>query len=513
MKIKGNAGVVYTRSVVLAFIGMAINYAISLVLTPYITETMGAEAYGFVTLAKTVANYGVIITTCLNAFAGRFITIAYHNREFDRANQYFSTVVLTNVGLLLAVMAGSGLFLWKIESFLVVPQSMLRDVRILFALDILNFMLLTTVHIYGVYATVKDKQYLGSLVRMLGYLAEIAVLFVLFLCLEPRIYYVGVSLLASTAVLGIMHYSIAKREIPELRVRLRSFSPPAIKKLVGSGIWSTVNQVGNLLNSGLDLWVSNLMLSATSMGQISVVKTLTTIFATLYQMLAGPLHPRLLKQYSAKDTKGVMATFSISMKINGFIGMLLFAGFLAFGRIYYQLWTPSQDITLLYELTMITFAGSIVEAISYPLFYTYTLTLKNRVPCFITILSGLLNVGGMYLMIRFLDMGAYAVVLTTTVLGWGTYLVFTPIYAAKCMGGSPKIYYKAIARIFGVGILMTAAVWLVSRLFQQVSWLALIAGAMVSAVVCLPIYFFGAFTRQERVRIMNLIPFKVRKGK
>ena len=46
----------------------------------------------------------------------------------------------------------------------------------------------------------------------------------------------------------------------------------AVKKLVLSGIWNSINSVGNLLNSGLDLWISNLMLSALEMGNLSIVK-------------------------------------------------------------------------------------------------------------------------------------------------------------------------------------------------------------------------------------------------
>ena len=47
-----------------------------------------------------------------------------------------------------------------------------------------------------------------------------------------------------------------------------------IKNLLKNGIWNSLNQLGNELNSGLDLLISNLMLSAVAMGQISVVKNI-----------------------------------------------------------------------------------------------------------------------------------------------------------------------------------------------------------------------------------------------
>lgn len=506
-------GLQFSKTLLFSLIAMAINYGISLILTPYITETLGTEAYGFVSLAKTVSNYGIIITTCLNSYAGRHIVLAYHKNDLDQANKYYSSVILANISLLLIVTLGSVFFIWKLQSFFVIPDYLLFDVRLLFAMDIFNFMLLATVNVFSVYTTVKDKLHKVHIARILGYLAEVAVLVALFMLCVPKIYYVGIALLVSTGVLGIIYYVGAKRELPELQVRLRDFSTEAVKKLVGSGIWNSINSVGNLLNSGLDLWVSNLLLSTVAMGQISMVKTLATIFSTLCQLLATPLHPMLLKQYSQKNMDSVSSTFVTSMKINGFFAVLLFAGFMALGKMYYQLWTPTQDISLLYQLTMITFAGSLTEGIAFPLFYAYTLTLKNRVPCFVTVLSGLLNVGGMFVLIKFFNIGAYAVVLTTTVLGWITYLVFTPLYAAKCLGCSPKAFYKAIGQIALAGIFMTAAVYGVSLLWTRVSWITLLVLGVVSAIICIPIYVFAAFNKQERSKMLQMIPFLKRRKK
>ena len=40
------------KTLLLSGIAYIVNYGILLVLTPFITRTIGAEAYGFVTLAK-----------------------------------------------------------------------------------------------------------------------------------------------------------------------------------------------------------------------------------------------------------------------------------------------------------------------------------------------------------------------------------------------------------------------------------------------------------------------------
>ncbi len=68
---------------------------------------------------------------------------------------------------------------------------------------------------------------------------------------------------------------------------------------MGNGIWNSLNTLGNTLNSGLDLIIANLMLSGVATGQISVAKTIESMFTMLYQVVFQPFQPRLLKAYAS----------------------------------------------------------------------------------------------------------------------------------------------------------------------------------------------------------------------
>ena len=68
-----------------------INYLINFLITPYVTNNIGVEAYGFVALANTFTTYIDIISVGLNAFASRFISIAYHKNDIKKANDYYSS--------------------------------------------------------------------------------------------------------------------------------------------------------------------------------------------------------------------------------------------------------------------------------------------------------------------------------------------------------------------------------------------------------------------------------------
>lgn len=500
---KENATKQISFTLILSIVAMAINYMISFVLTPYITTNMGAEAFGFVSLAKTIANYGIIATGCLNAFAARYITIAYHKDDIEKANTYFSSVVIANIGLLLITIIFEVFFIYNIQVFIKIPTNLVSDVKVLFALDITNYMLLALANTFTVSAYIKNK--LGSVEtnNVITYLTQVIVLIVLYKFLPIRVSYVGVGLIISTLVLFVLNIRLSKKYTPELKVKKEIFSWRAVKKLVLSGIWNSINSVGNLLNSGLDLWVSNLMLSALEMGNLSIVKTVSTILSSLEQLLSRPFQPYLLKKYSNGDSKGVAQILNFEIMFSGYFSSMIFAGLITFGSLYYKLWTPTQDSMLLYGITVVTVVGFLFEGIVQPLFYTYTLTLKNRIPCYVTIGSGILNVIGMYVLLKYTNLGLYAVVGTTTVLGFITFMIFTPIYSAHCLGLKWNVFYLGIFRVLSAAVVITLVLKTLFMNFMPSTWIGLIVSSLCSCIIGVPIFMFIVLDKENRNLAIN----------
>lgn len=487
---------------------MGINYIILFLLTPYITNYLGTEAYGFVSLAKTISNYGIVITSCLNAFSARFITIAYHEDDIRKANKYYSSVVIANLILFAIVFVFDAVFTWKLQVFIRIPGELVRDVKILFFIDILNYMVLAIGNVFNGYAYIKNTLDRIHIVRIISYLIEAVVLYALFSFFDAKVYYVGIALLVSSIVLAVLNLAISKHSTPELMIRLRHFSIAAVKDLVLSGIWNSINNVGNLLNSGLDLWVSNLMLSATAMGELSIVKTVSTIFTTIAQLISSPFHPQLLKAYSEKNKSAVISIFNCQICLSGYVVCVVTAGFVAIGYSYFALWTPNQNIDLLSGIAIVTVIGFLFEGMATPLFYTYTLTLKNTIPCVVTIISGFLNVLGMYVLLKNTSIGLYGVVGTTTVLGFGTYFIFNPLYAAHCIGAKWNTYYPSMIK----NLISTAIVCTISKLLPLMKlakgWGGFALAAIIICIIAAPIHSICTFGYKRTVTVIRHLIMK-----
>lgn len=499
----------FVITAVTAGLAAVINYAISLVLTSYISEVLGTEAYGFVGLAKSVSGYTVLFTTCLNAFAARYITISFHEGQFDKSRVYFSSLYYANVVLSLVLLIASSLFILFLEKIISIPANLVVDVKLLFFLDFINYFILAIGTVYSTYAYIRNRLDIVNTVKMGSYIVEALFLIVLFNTFRPSLIFVGLSICASSVFIFILNRHESIKLLPELTVARANFSFSAVKEFISSGIWNSLNHLGNILNIGLDLIVANLLLSSIAMGQLAIVKTFSTVFATLFQIISTPFQPLLLNAYASDNKPHVVNLFTQSIKLNSMFSNILFAALLAFGIPFLKLWLPNQDTMLLYRLLLITIGGHLIEGVAYPLFYTYTLTLKNKVPCIMTIIGGCLNVIGMVLLIKGFDQGVYSVVITTTVLVWLMHFVFTPLYTARCLKVKWYSFYPMIIRVILSAVFCALVACSIAKLYTPDNWCMLILMIGLSSLAGLFIHLI--ITSKSKKEVIEMVKIIIRK--
>lgn len=482
-------------TIFLSMVSVVISMGIKFIITPYITNNASAEAYGFVSLATNFVNYANILMISLNSYAARFITVSYLHNDYKQFNKYFSTVFIADlvVGGLLFV---GGLFcVINLELLLNISQKLISDVKLLFLLTFLAFYMTTMSTVYTTVAYVKDRLDFSNIIKAISYIVEALVLIVCFLSFTPFVWYVGLASVAMAITTLIGSFLMTKRLLPTSKVSFNNFSFKAVKELLGNGLWNSANSLGNVLNSGLDLLVSNLMLSGTVMGQVSIAKTLSGIVYQLYETMSQPFQPTFLRYYSNNDKTGLMENFKHSMSVCGMFTNLIFAGFFAIGLEFFSLWIPTQDAQFIYKLTVIAMMPSISEGCIYPAYYTYALTLKNRVPCIITIIGGLINVSAKYFLLKYTSLGAYAVLLTTAIIMNFINLVTNPLYMSKSLGMKKTVFYPTIIRNITSCLIITIILKYVVHLLPTCSsWIVLlfyiIILGIMGVLIQVPILFW-----------------------
>ena len=487
----------------------ALSFLLTFFLTPYMTKVLGTEAYGFVAIAKNFAGYAMIITTALNSYAARYVALQYHNQKYKEANRYFSSVFWGDALISFVIFLFSLIAVIYLQFILVIPNELIISVKILFLITFINFSLSTLKTVFPTAFYISNRIDVSGYINSLTYIIEIVTLILLFRFANPQLWYVSLGSCVATCVAFYIQVKFCKKLTPELRIKREYVSLNAIKELVFNGMWNAFNSLGNMLNSGLDLIVSNLMLSTLSAGQLAITKTLSMVFNSFNQIIAQPFQPLFLKSYANNDKQQLLSYFRLSMKTSGMLSNIIFGGYIAYGLAFLKLWIPEQNIFLIHKLMILTMIALAPEGLIYPLYYIYTLTIKNKLPCIITIIGGLLNVIGMYFLIRYTDLGVYAVPLTTAIIMTVINFVTNPLYMCYCLHIKWYSFYPTIIRNIISTIMISFVFSIINYTIEIDNWVALILVAGFSALAGGLIHILVVFDKTEKHVVWGMFQQKI----
>lgn len=491
-------------------LAVLLSYLINFFLTPYITDTVGTEAYGFVTFSKTMVGYFSIFTVAFTAFIVRYITLAHHEKKMDEAIGYYASSVATVVIISLVIVALTLVFVVFMPYLIAVPAELLTSVRILVILVVVNFCITTITVPFTATFYINNNLSLYNIFKTLSYVVDAAVLIVMFSVFPVRIWYVGAAMVGAALTIFIGSYIVSKKKNAYLKFDRSMVSMQKVITMGKNGIWQSINSIGTTLNHGLDLLVTNQMLSSLVMGQLSITKNICMIFSVMYSTISQAFQPRMLKAYASSDMKLFMGELKLAMRVSGFFSACTFAGFFALGDLYYKLWIPNQDYHFLYVLTVVSVFSGLGEGIIYPAYYVNTLTTKKMMPCIVTVSCGLLNVLGMYVLIRFTNLGVYAVILTTVVLTFLNCIGFSAIYCPWTLKLPWYTLYPVIIRHLIAAALMCGVFFVIAKITAPTSWFGLILSAIVMVCFGTVLYVAVVTSAKEKKNILEKITKKLR---
>lgn len=500
-------------TVIVSGLGTLIGYAISFFITPFITENLGIDAYSFVTMANTAVMYAGIVTIALTSFVVRYISIAYHKGETDEARSYYASSLIAAIVISAVLFGIAGILITQLEHLLVIPEVLVNSVKLLFLLVFLNFVVTTVTTPYTATYYIRNRLDINAVVRLIAKTVEACAVFLLYYLFPTKVWYIAIGSIAGSLIIIVVSILMNRKLTPELQFHRKDISFSKIGNLLKNGLWNSLNQLGNVLNSGLDLIVANRMLSGIETGQIAVGKTVGSYFSALIQIIAQPFEPILLKSFASGDMEDFKKNMSKAMKFCGYFGAIGFAGFCGVGLNFFQLWLPAEDHFVLYILTLLTVVTSVTDSILRPVYYVSTLTVKNKVPCWITIAGGLVNVLSMYLLLKFTNLGVYTVAITTIVVMFSINLIFNPIYAAHCLGIKASFFYKILIVHLIATTVMSGAFYGLNILLPVHNWLFFILEGLLFVVIGTILYFLIILKNDERRDVINKIKNKFSKKK
>lgn len=492
-------------------VAFVLNLGINLVLTPYIINNVGAEAYGFIPLANNFISYVTIFTVALNSMAARYISIELAKKNTEEANIYFNSVLIANGIISLVVSAPAMLMLLKINHIINVPNELLRDVQLTFLFVFLNLLMSLLGNVFAIATFAKNRVDLTAKINIITNLIRSFLVIAAFAFFAPKIF--SITLTAFLAAIFGLYYNIryTKELTPELKINRTKFRMSAIKELLANGIWNSVNQLSTVLLTMLDLVLANIFINPLASGQYAIAKTIPNFIQSFVGTLVGVFVPEFTVLYGEGKKEALLKSIDFSIKIMGLVITLPIAFLLVNGDLFFGLWVPGQDISKLYWLSTLTIVPMIVTGSMNTVYNVYTVTSKLKIPATVLLITGVLNTMLVLILLMYTDLGIYSIPLVSFVIGLLRNLIFTPIYAARCLEVHWGTFYKAILRGITCTFTMMFVTYVLRVLVYPDGWIKLIGSAGIGAIISLGCNSFLLLSKEEKQLVYATVDKKIRK--
>lgn len=493
-------------------LAFAVNMLLGFILVPVI-DSMIPNAYGFTDIANKFVQAAQIIVSALNTMASRFITIHIHRNDREEANRYFSSVFFANVLMAVVFMAPAMFVVVYLgHIFQVPPEASLPDIQMLFFFIFVNFLISITTSVFGVAPYSKDRLELSSVATILGEVVRLAVLFVSYFFFRPYLWYVGCASVASTLVQAAANLFFTRRLLPDMEVKKKHFRWEKVRELVSLGAWNSVTRLGQLLLDGLSTSIANIMISAAAMTTISISTQVPTVISNLMGTIAGVFNPQMTIAYAKEDKKQLLEIIASADRIMIFIISIPIAFMTVFGKAFFQLWIGrTQDPGELYILALLNVGTLFVSASIQVLYHVFLITKRVKLNSVVILLSGILTTATVFILLETTDLGVYAIAGVSTFYGILRNLVFTPIYAARCLKVKWYTFYGDIL----LGLASIGAICLTALPFQLLieidGWSKLFAVGIAAGAAALAVNFLIVLRKNERKMVLDMVRKKLQR--
>lgn len=489
-------------SLILSFLAFAINYSVNFLVTPYVSAHLPGT-YGYVKLANDIIGYAQLITIALDSMASRFISIEFNKGNKEKAHQYYCSVMAANIIIAAVLIVPMSFVVLNLDSLISIPSESILDIKILFAFSFFSFLLTICFSANSVVTFVLNRLDLTYYVEMIVYVTRAGMLLFLFALMPPHVYYIGLVGFIVGIITIVGNQVIKVKILPEFRFKPNMVSFQMVWEIVSAGIWNTIQKLGQILLDGLDLIISNILISASAMNDLSFAKTMPAIIASLLVKVSSVFMPNYTILYAQgqmdelkKATKSSMTLLSVIISIP--IGIIM-----AFGVDFYQLWIPNENIQI---VAMLSTLSCVLYVVSTPMNAVYNLfTVANKVKplALVMLASGVLSTISVLVLVNFTTAGVFAVVCCSVVIGILRNVAFVAPYAAKMLGFPTFTFFPEIGKSVISVVIVSIISVLLRTLVPITGWIMFFVLCIITAVLSLIVNVALLLNKEQKNKMFN----------
>ena len=405
-------------------------YSLSAIwLTPYLVDHLGEAAYGLVPLAALFTQYVSVITGQLHLSVNRFLTIEIQKPK-GNPNAVFNTAFALYLVLILVQLP---LFAWGlvcIDKLFSVPAELRTDALLLLGFSSASFLVSLLGAVFGVSTFSRNRLDVLHSLGVVQLIARLVLIVVAFSMFGPKLRYLGYIDFGLNVIQFFIGLVVWRWLSPELHISFRHIDWKLLGPIFKMSLWTLIKQLGALLYLRTDIWIINRFISPVAAGQYAAILVLVNFIKQIGYRISGQAEPTIMAQFAKGEHEELS---KLIVRLVKFTALLLA---IAVG-ILCGLTTPLLGVWLgpnfmeLSSLVWILAAPLFVNIGFCHLYPLQTTCNKVKVPALVTLILGVVNVIGSYILGVQYQYGAVGVAVMTTVVLCANDAVFTPIYNSR----------------------------------------------------------------------------------
>ncbi len=476
-----------------------INLFISFFFTPYLIKEVGKESYSFFPLVNNIINYSTIITTAVGGMAGRFVTLKLYQHDMNGVNYYYNSVLLANWILSIFFTILSCICIVYLPEILTIPKTMVTEVKVLFLFACASMIIGLATNILGLGTFIKNRLDISASRTVIANLFRVGMILLLFSCFKPSIVYMSVSAFGAAVLTAFYNMIFKKKLLPEVPINvIKYFKWSYLKELISSSIWSSVNQLGMILVTQLDLLITNIFIGVSATGDYSIAKTVPSLLISLIATLSGVFVPSFNIHYAKGEKKILLQEVTKSIKLMGILSSIPIGFLLVYGVAFFNLWTPGQNAQIISWLSTLSLIPLIINGAINPLFHIYAVVNKVKIPSITFVGFGLLQTGIIFILLKTTNLGLWTIPIVSLAINIIKFLTFVPMYAAYCLNKPLFIFHKSILNAIYSCILTVVIGFIFIHIVPTNTWLYFILNGIIVCGISFTISTYSYMNKNER---------------
>ena len=502
-------------NLIIKILSMGISFLVTMVITNLIVMKIGNEIYGYSQMSNDFVNYATIISIALNSMASRYITISFYNNDIESVNKYFNTVLFANIILGATLLIPIVVVILNLEKIIQIPYKYLNDIKLLFLLMFLNFIVTICSTTFAVPTFIKNRIDLDSYRSIESNIIKLILIILMYNVFNPKIWYLGIVTILSNLYIVYRNCKYTRLLTPEIKpFQKKYFEFKRMKQLISSGIWNSFTKVSSILLSGLDLIIANNFVSSYSMGILSIAKTIPKYIISAMSSISSVFTPGIMIDYARGDKIKLINRINFSIKINSIFSLIIEVIIIVLGKRIFELWLPNQDANILQMISVIAMLGYIIVMPFEVLWTVFTATNKVNISSIYLFLESIVTLVCVFILLNLID---NVLQKTLIIAGCSSFfeifrgLTFLPLASAYFLD-IPKItFYKPLIRFAIAFIISVAGSFYLNSFIGITSWINLTLLILIITFISLTVSFFIIFNIDEKREILTKINYLLRR--